>query len=274
MPRTQIDKSAVIDALSAQWAALRGLAAEFDEQHWAAPSVLPGWTNADIIAHIVGTESMLDGRDVDAPSDLADRAHIRNPIGELNEKWVEHFRSRPRAEVLAAFDDIVAVRRSSLDAMSAADFDADAMTPAGPDTYGRFMRIRVFDCWIHEIDLRDAIGAGEPEDPIPAGWALDEIGASLPFVVGKRAHAPAGSTILIDITGIAPRQVRIAVAERAAAVDAFDGGDTTADVTLRVDGVALARLVGGRPAADPATVAVTGDHDLGAAIVASLHYLI
>ena len=125
-------------------------------------------------------------------------------------RWADHFRTRPRPEVLAALDDIIETRTAALTAMSPEEFEADAITPAGPDTYGRFMRIRVFDCWIHEIDLRDALADGStPTDPASADAALEEISSSLPFVVGKRASAPAGSTVRFEITGLAPRDLSL-----------------------------------------------------------------
>ena len=40
--------------------------------------------------------------------------------------------------------------------MSQEEWDAESFTPAGKSTYGRFMQIRVFDCWLHEQDIRDA----------------------------------------------------------------------------------------------------------------------
>ena len=275
MAHTVVDKDAITSALIAEWSVLRALAGQLTDEQWSAPSVLPGWTNADIVAHIIGTESMLDGRDVAAADDIADREHVKNPIGELNERWADHFRARPRPEVLAALDDIIETRTAALTAMSPEEFEADAVTPAGPDTYGRFMRIRVFDCWIHEIDLRDALADGStPTDPASADAALEEISSSLPFVVGKRASAPAGSTVRFEITGLAPRDVRIAVDGRATLVESFADGDDAADLTLRVDGVELARLVGGRRDADPGTVEVTGDEALAKAVIDRLDYVI
>ncbi|GAB33464.1 maleylpyruvate isomerase family mycothiol-dependent enzyme [Gordonia otitidis] len=275
MAHTVVDKDAITSALIAEWSVLRALAGQLTDEQWSAPSVLPGWTNADIVAHIIGTESMLDGRDVAAADDIADREHVKNPIGELNERWADHFRARPRPEVLAALDDIIETRTAALTAMSPEEFEADAVTPAGPDTYGRFMRIRVFDCWIHEIDLRDALADGStPTDPASADAALEEISSSLPFVVGKRASAPAGSTVRFEITGLAPRDVRIAVDGRATLVESFADGDDAADLTLRVDGVELARLVGGRRDADPGAVEVIGDEALGKAVIDRLDYVI
>ena len=170
MPTTILPKVELTEALVAEWATIAEVAAGLGDEQWSAPSVLPGWTNADVVAHIIGTESMLDGRDVAASPTISALEHVRNPIGELNEKWVEHFRPKSRSEVLAALDEIVGVRTVALNAMSQNDFEAEALTPAGPDTYGRFMRIRVFDCWMHEIDLRDATDGTLPTDPVPVSY--------------------------------------------------------------------------------------------------------
>ncbi|MCR5977167.1 maleylpyruvate isomerase family mycothiol-dependent enzyme [Gordonia jinghuaiqii] len=274
MATTILPIDEVTEALTAQWAAISGLASSLGDDQWSASSVLPGWTNADIVAHIIGTESMLDGRDVEATRTVSALDHVRNPIGELNEKWVDHFRPMPRTEVLAALDEIIGVRTAALRAMGQEAFDAPAMTPAGADTYGRFMRIRIFDCWVHEIDLRDGTDGSSVSDPGPAALALDEIGTSLPFVVGKRADAPKGSAVLFDITGLAPRTVRIVVGDRAGIVDEFDGGDGAADVRIRLDAANLARCAGGRRDADPAAADIEGNEQLGQAILNRMNYVI
>lgn len=270
---------AVTDALVTQWQVIADLAADLTDEQWHAASILPGWSNGDIVAHIIGTESMLDGRDVAAIRDVAALAHVHNPIGELNERWIDHFRAAPPAEVRAALGEIVAARTTALRAMSQEDFDVETATPAGMDSYGRFMRIRIFDCWMHEVDLRESTdgwptSAMADDDGSPAAWAVDEIAASLPFVVGKRAGAPEGTTVIIDLTGAAARRIRIAVIGRAGLVAAFDDGDASADVTLTLDTIDLARLVGGRSTADPASVAISGDAALGERIVGALDYVI
>ncbi|MGV9710295.1 maleylpyruvate isomerase family mycothiol-dependent enzyme [Gordonia sp. NPDC003424] len=274
MSHTSLPVTPIVDALTDEWAALDSLADSLTDEQWAGPSVLPGWSNADVLAHIIGTESLLAGRDVEARRDVAALDHVRNPIGELNERWLDHFRGRPRADVMAAYREIIGVRTDSLRAMKQAEFDADAMTPAGPDTYGRFMRIRIFDCWMHEIDIRDSTDGSSPRGVAPTDWALAEIAASMPFVIGKRARTPSGTSVLLRIGGPAPRDIRIVVADRAAAVDGFPDGDESADVALSLDAVDLARLVGGRRTANPGRVRIDGDQAIGSAIVDNLAYVI
>ena len=75
----------------------------------------------------------------------------------------------------------------------------------------------------------------------------------------------------IDFTGIAPARVHVSVGERAAVVPMLDGD---ADVVIHVDIADYARLIGARTTADPASVTVEGDEELGGRVVANLHYLI
>jgi uncharacterized protein (TIGR03083 family) len=274
VPTTILPIDTVVAALTDEWTVLDELVTSLTDAQWHTASVLPGWTVADIIAHVIGTESMLAGRDVDTVADVSSLDHVRNPIGEFNEHWIEHFRGSSRAEVMAALREIVDVRAESLRSMTQADFDAETATPAGPDTYGRFMRIRVFDCWIHEIDIRDSTDGSTPSHPGAAEIALSEIAASLPFVIGKKARTPEGTSLLLRIGGVAARDIRIVVEERAREVAELPGGDDSADVVLTMDVVDLARLVGGRTSAEPSRVVVDGEEAIGRAIVENLAYVI
>lgn len=274
MPKTTVPHPQVTDALQQAWQQISGVVSGLTDEQWAAPSILPGWSNADMVAHIIGTESILEGREVAKTRDVAALEHVRNPIGELNEHWLDHFRTKTRDEVMAAYDEIIAARTAALSRMTQADFDAEAMTPAGPDTYGRFMRIRIFDCWMHEVDLRDGTDGSAPTQTAAADWALQEIAGSLPFVVGKRAGAPEGSAVRFAVSGAATADIRILVEGRARLVEDFDGGDAAADVTLALDVTDLARLAGGRSTARREAVQVSGDEALADKILDAIDYVI
>ncbi|MGO3325425.1 maleylpyruvate isomerase family mycothiol-dependent enzyme [Gordonia sp. (in: high G+C Gram-positive bacteria)] len=269
--KTRVEKAPVIAALGAQWRTIDALVSGLSDDQWSADSGLPGWSVGDVVAHIVGTENMLDGREPDAGRDVAGLDHVKNPIGELNERWVDHYRARSRAEVMADYRAMTAKRIADLTTMDDEEWNEDAVTPVGPETYGRFMRVRTYDSWVHEVDLRDALDMGEPSDPEPAGFALDEMAAVMPYIVGKKAAAPKGCRVRFEFTGLVPKQVHIAVDERAALVPELDG---LADVTLRTTITDYTRLAGGRPGAAQASVHIDGDVALGSAIVDSLHYMI
>src|SRR5258705_11509855 len=82
---------------------------------------------------------------------------VRNDIGVMKERWVRKLRGVSASEMLENFRATTAKRREALDEMSDDDWNQITATPAGPDTYGRFMRVRDFDCWMHLHDIRDAI---------------------------------------------------------------------------------------------------------------------
>jgi uncharacterized protein (TIGR03083 family) len=168
-------------------------------------------------------------------------------------------------------------RRKVLQAMSEEGWNAETMTPAGPDSYGRFMRIRVFDCWMHEQDIRMAIGRPSSDAELEGSasrLSLDEVAATLGFVVGKLAKAPDGSRIQFDLTGPLARSIRVNVDGRAQLVQDFGGLEPTA--TVRVDALQFTRLAGGRPMcpARAQDVELGGERDAAARIVERLNFVI
>lgn len=267
---TVLDRDLVVAALDEEFDAVLAVAADLAPAEWDLPTACPGWTVKDTLSHVIGTEAMLLGRpapEVELPADLD---HVRNDIGRFNELWVESYRPRPAAAVLDDLRAVVAERRAALAAMDQAAFDEKSFTPAGPDTYGRFMRIRVMDTWFHEQDVREAVGRpGHLEGLAPAA-VLDEVTAAIGFVVGKRAAAPAGTSVRFELTGPLARRIDVEVTDRARPVDALAGEPT---VTLTVPGHHFTRLVGGR-GADPGLVRIEGDRDLGQAVVDNLAYMI
>lgn len=266
-----LSKERVVDALAAEFAALDELLSSLPPDHWSRPTACPGWDVQANVAHMVGTESMLAG--IDSPPVTVDRdsrPHVRNDIGEFNEAWVVALAGVPPEEVLGRFREITAVRVEALRGMDQADWDAEGFTPAGTDTYGRFMRIRVFDCWMHEQDIRAAVGRPGHEAGPVVDLTLDEISASIGFVVGKRAGAPEGTSVTFEVPD-AGRSFHVLVAGRATLVEELPGPAT---VTLRVPLVPFTRLVGGRDDADPSMVELFGGTALGVRIVEQLGYVI
>jgi uncharacterized protein (TIGR03083 family) len=271
-----LDKDDVLAGLFASWDGIDGLLAALSDEQWQTPTSLPGWTVHDVVAHIVGTEMMLAGTPT-PEADVAGRDYVHNEIGALNEKWVEHLRSESPAGMLAAFRDITARRKAMLAAMPVGEWNTVTFTPAGPDSYGRFMRVRIFDCWMHEHDIRHAVGR-PPTDADLAGadsrLALDEMTASMPFVVAKKGQAPAGARVQITLTGPVAREIRVSVDGRAALVEDFGGAEPTIGIAL--DGLQFTRLAGGRPLMAGRTDGIdyAGDTAAGARIIENLNYVI
>jgi uncharacterized protein (TIGR03083 family) len=271
---TIVDKEATVDLLRREFAALAELCGGLTPEQWDTATCLPGWTVRDALSHVIGAEAMLLGEP--APSvDLSHLTHMQNPIAEANEVWVESMRGSTGPQMLARLGDVTSRRLALLEAMSQEEFDAPSWTPAGKDeTYGRFMRIRHYDCYLHEQDMRLALGLPARETPDDLASALDEVATGLGYIVGRRAALPEGSRVRIELTGPLPRTYLVQVDGRATVVDVLDGGP---NVELTLPAMRYLRLTGGRHDAgvDPEDgVAFAGDRALGGRLLANLSFTI
>jgi uncharacterized protein (TIGR03083 family) len=269
---TSVPKDPIVAALAEEWARIDDLLTGLDETSWSAPTALPGWDVKAVVAHLIGTESMLLGEPApDVTIDPAEYQHVRNDMGRVNEAWVASMADRAPIEVLARFRDTTGRRLEALRTCGQEQWDAEGVTPVGKDTYGRFMRVRTFDSWIHEQDIRDAVSVPGGESGAAAELALDEIESALGYVVGKQAGAPAGSRVSFELTGPAARALHVEVGERARVVPDLAGPATT---TLTMPAGVFARLAAGRgdPEALREQVTIEGDVALGDQIVANFGY--
>jgi uncharacterized protein (TIGR03083 family) len=271
---TFVDRDETVDLLRREYASLSLLGATLGAEQWSTPTCLPGWTVHDVFGHVIGTETMMTGQ---PPPDI-DIGHLgplRNPVAETNERWVESMRPLSGPELLARFDEVTARRLEQLDAMTQADFVAPSWTPAGRDeTYGRFMRIRHYDCFMHEHDIRSAVGAPPRPDVADLVSALDEVETGLGYIVGRRAALPDGSSVQIDLHGPLTRTYLVSVDGWASVVDTLEGPPT---VTVSMPVLLFLRLTGGRADGQSerdATSSITGDRGLGAQLVDNLAFTI
>ncbi|MGN0101363.1 MAG: maleylpyruvate isomerase family mycothiol-dependent enzyme [Dietzia sp.] len=261
-----------------QWKRLDEVLAGLKKDDWTAPTALPGWSVRDVVAHVAGTEHMLAGEpvpDVELPPSA--REYVRNPIGELNEKFVQEARSLAVEDVFADFREVVAERTGQLAEMSAADLEAETGSPVGNVPYRRFMGVRVFDCWVHEDDVRQAIGMRHQLGGDIGRFAVGEILGALPRVVGKKAGAPDGSRVRFRVVGDGdadlPLVTDVVVDGRASLADVDESVRPT--VELVFDTVTFVRATTGRITAEPgAGVEISGDEELGRAVLGSLAFTI
>jgi uncharacterized protein (TIGR03083 family) len=133
----------------------------------------------------------------------------------------------------------------------------------------------MFDSWVHEQDMRRAVGKpGDLDSPV-ASAALERVIDALPFVVGKKAGAPDGTTVVFDLTGPLAQKVSIAVENGRAKL--VDEAPSDPDVRIVTDTETIGRLGCGRidPAAtlDNGSVTIEGDTALGSRIVEESNFL-
>jgi uncharacterized protein (TIGR03083 family) len=267
-----IAKDPLVAALTEEWSALDRLLTALPAESWELPTCLPGWRVTDVVAHVLGTEATLAGDSApDAGTDLTALPHVRNEIAVFNEQWVHSLREETPGAMLERFRATTGRRAETLRAMSQDDFDAPSWTPVGNATYGRFMQIRVYDTWLHDQDVRDAVGAPGNEGGPVAEIAVDEPVRALGYIVGKRAGAPDGSVIRFELTGPVRRVLTVVVDGRRAKVVDEEPGTPTA--TLRMGSPAFMRLTGGRTK-DAAGVELDGDRALAQRVLDNLAFTI
>ncbi len=238
------DKDALVDLLRSQFKSLDFLGSSLTPAEWHAKASLPGWQVFDIYAHIIGTESMLDGFDLPGiKPDVESFNHVRNEIGVFNETWIESLADLGPAAMLDRFREVTDRRVRALTAMGSEDFEAETATPVGPAPYWRFMQIRLFDCWMHEQDVREGLGRPGHESGPCARAAVDEAERALGYVVGRKAKAPIGSSVTVELTGPVKRTIHVMVGERAEVVDELP---ETATAMISMSSSLFMRLAGGR----------------------------
>src|SRR3954447_19050547 len=201
---------AFIDQLAEVWASTGQLCEGFTSEQWALPTDCPGWTVQDNLSHISGTELMLLGRSGPEPAP-AGLDHVLNPIGEINESWVEARRSWPGDKVLSEFVDVTAQRVDMLKGMSDEELDAPSVSPIGQVAYGTFMNLRVMDCWVHEQDIRRAVERpGHLSGPAVEA-AIDRPGPSFGFFGGKGGAPPGGAWVVRGMSGPVERSLSVTI---------------------------------------------------------------
>jgi uncharacterized protein (TIGR03083 family) len=262
-----------IDKLETTWRSIAALGADLDEGQWKLPTELAGWTVQDNLAHLIGTERVLQGLPAaEMPSEMGD--HVKNPIGRFNEAEVEARRGLLGTEVLAEWNDLVDLRVTTLRSADDEYFAAEMSTPTGPGTMADFLHIRVLDCWLHEQDMRRAVAVPGHLGGAAGEHTVDRLLRTIPLVVGKRAATPEGRAVVLDIVGEITRHVVCEVSNGRAAIVAEPSSEPLATVTL--DSEAFIVLATGRCAASeiPGRIEISGDQALGQSLVDHLNMMI
>jgi uncharacterized protein (TIGR03083 family) len=264
-----------IDNLAIVWSSISQLCAELADGDWLKATACPGWDVQDQLSHLIGPEAIFLGRPMPSAVEIPP-PYVKNDVGKLNEGSVAYRRGWAPKDVLTEFDEITELRLDQLREMSDEGLDEDSWTPAGPGTYRDLLAIRVFDCWIHEQDIREAVNRpGHVEGPV-ADHALGRFFRAMPMIVGKKAEAANGSTVRFDIIGPTAKTLDIGVSDGRARVleDPLD----SPGVTVTAEFLPYTRVCAGRldpqVAVKAGDLGSSGDPTLGEAIVRSLPFML
>jgi hypothetical protein len=87
--------------------------------------------------------------------------------------------------------------------------------------------------------------------------------------VGKRVAPPAGTTVVLDVTGVSPVHLAVEVNEAGRAVPLTTDPESPT-VSLRMDVETFVVLAGGRRPASELPVGIEGDAELGGRILKAM----
>ena len=261
--------SPTIDHLDQTWRSLVELCETLTEEEWKRPTGCPGWTVQDNVAHLIDYEARALGRPAPA-GDPITGPHTRNDLGVSNEVGVAHRRPWSGTEVLAELREVTAARSAQLHGLAPDDLDRQVTTPAGPRTLADSLVLRLMDTWTHEQDVRRALGRPGHDRGPAVEASVAYFTQFLPVVVGKRAAAPEGAVVVLDVGDVHRAAVEVTDG-RARPVDAAEAAGR-ATVRLAMPTTTYVAVVGGRSDA-PDDVAIEGDVALGRRIVGALAFM-
>jgi uncharacterized protein (TIGR03083 family) len=235
------------------WRSMEALAAGLTEPEWSQATGCPGWDVHDVVAHVVDIESqLLDGNAADITQ---------------TETGVAARRDLSSSELLVALRAATARRQAQLEQLTEADLGAPTPTPIGEAPLADALAMRTMDVWVHEQDIRRAIGAPGHELGPAVDAAVTYLSTFLGYVVGRRAGAPDGATVNFEI---GMQKIGVAITGRRGANVEPVAAPT---VTLAMDAPTFAALAGGRSDAPDDSVRISGDEALGRQVVDVLGFL-
>ena len=234
-----IPDDASFDALFGAWQSASAdfidLVTPLSQEEWDSSTALPGWSVGDIVAHVGWLEGILIGKfDAAHEPDWDALPHVTSDFGRLTEIPVDLRRSRTREDVLIELATNVAGRSEVL-AAGPHDVTLETPGPFGPAPLGRVLRMRTLDTWVHEQDIRDALGRPGHLDSLGAQATASQL-------------LPGYGKVWVKLCGAQPGEVlRLRVGE--------PGIDFARDVMVGDDG--RAQVIAEQDA--PATVTLTMD---------------
>ena len=238
------------------------------EEDWSRPTDLPGWDVRSVAAHLAHLESELAGNP-QQEVEVSEAAHVTSFMGAYTERGPAARRSWRTSEIVDELASSAATRLAELRAEPPVD-GAPPITPGGIGwSWQTLLSNRPLDVWMHEQDIRRAVGRPGGLDSPAAAHTAAVFAGGLGFVVGKRVSPPPGTSVVLDVTGPLPVHVAVEVGDDGRATPlAADPAEPT--VTVGMDLETYVVLCGGRRRACDVDVTVEGDPEIGRRVLDSL----
>ena len=256
------------------WDSVAELMASLSGGDWLLPTDCPGWTVKDCFAHLIGIEQRLLGHSVPSITlSNEDLTHTKNELGIENQIDVVLRRLTPTKELIEEYKFLTSERLDILDQSDS--FTRKRKAPDGRTVNEReLISIRILDCWVHEQDIRRAIGRPGNLSGSTATHVFSRLNKTLPFILGKKVKLKNGCTAQFVIQGDYAEIISIgSCAGRAREIDDLDNPS----VGLKMNCETYLLLCCGRMSSQEAVgadkVTITGDQNLGLSILNYMNFM-
>lgn len=258
------------DAWTHSTDAISELVGPLAEGEWNRRTDCPGWSVRDIVSHVIGIECEVLGDPRPIHTLPRDLYHVVDENSRYMEVQVDVRRHHTAPEMTSELEYVLIRRARQLrNEKRAPDAEVRSVLPwEEKTTLEKQYRLRAFDVWAHEQDLRRTLDKPGNLDSPAAYVARDVLVSGLPKVVAKRARAPRNSAVVFDVTGEMEfmRTVRVDAEGKGSVNGSVSLGPT---VTLTLDWETYLRLACGRVRAEAVAdqVKIEGDAALATAVL-------
>ena len=222
---------------------------------WSGATDCPGWTVRDVVAHLAAIESQLAGGP--APREVAPDRVVS---AAYTQAGVDARAGRTPQELVEELATAVAART---------DWGHVAPPQGLPWDAETLLRNRAIDMWVHEQDIRRAVGRAGGWDAPGARVTVTAFGMAMPYVLGKKVAAPPGTTVVWEVDEPVALTITARVGDDGRAV-AVDPPPRDVGAWLRMDSETFLLRCAGRRDAASLEVSVRGDTDLATRVLTAM----
>lgn len=261
-------KEEVIQAVRRQRARTVALCKSFGDKEWETPA-LPGWTVKHVIAHLVSSDSGgMTGKLLLLSFKKQTDGGLSN-VEAWNEREVKRWVGRPPRVLVKSLGDWGRRIERLLRVAPKKVLNMRAPLPFGRAPVKLLGIVRVFDEWVHEQDIRRALGRDPETDRDAVRDAARAMLEIAPLQTPSRIPDEATGTVLLRF-----REIDVPALRADLATKTFEVGERPADATVTTDPAAIMMIASGRDAWADAErdglLAIEGDRIVAEAFLAAL----
>lgn len=262
------DRELLASYVEAWWASVGDFIAlleEIPEDEWATPTDLPGWDVKACAGHTAHLERVLATGE-EEHAEVGEPDHVAGLMGLYTEMGVVNRRDSEPTAIIEEIRSATEKRHQWLLANMPEDASARPEVVFGgvPWDWRTLLRNRPLDVWMHEQDIRRAVGRPGNMDTLGAQHTADYLVEAFARVVGKNVKPPAGTTAVLAVEGSPVQAVEVDADGRGHRISTVPEDPT---VRLEMDRETFIVLAGGRRRSEPGAVKVTGDEALAQQII-------